>query len=140
MFRKLLRICLTIAGASIGYGFCMILRHLFRFYNVPVEETIGTTQFMVISIFVAIIIGIIFFRISPAIGRGGKKVASEIERDLRDVATQMECNHLALHTEQIYCLASLCFCMLSIRHHKSEFLSPYVFEDAHVRTRGDLDP
>ncbi len=88
MFRKLLRICLTIAGASIGYGFCMILRHLFRFYNVPVEETIGTTQFMVISIFVAIIIGIIFFRISPAIGRGGKKVASEIERDLRDVAAK----------------------------------------------------
>lgn len=86
MLQKFLRTLLTIIGVVLGYG-------LSQFFITLMEEKEGElgpmfTDFekLGFSIMIAIIVGIIFFRLTPLIRRTSQKMAVNIESDLSRVS------------------------------------------------------
>lgn len=87
MLKKLSNIVMMILGAVIGYGLFQLVGvllekggHAYSSFMTPGEE-------VVISIAIALISGLIFFRLTPLIRRNSIKVADGIEKDLREVST-----------------------------------------------------
>lgn len=86
MLKKLFRGLMTIVGAFIGYGAFLLLGFWLTESGVDIDENFTQTQQIGAGIFIAIIFGIIFFRLTPAIGRQSAKVAGNIESDLQGVS------------------------------------------------------
>lgn len=85
MLKKILRIIFTILGAIVGYGVFSLLKLWLIKSGTPVEENFTEVQLETAGMVFAIIFGIIFYRLTPAIRRQGAKVADNIENDLRGV-------------------------------------------------------
>ena len=87
MLRRLFRIVFTLVGIAIGYGVFLLTRFLVGL-NANLQ-TVEVTQGEELGVAVAfaIIFGLIFFRITPAIGKHSAKVARNIESDLQSVST-----------------------------------------------------
>ena len=88
MLKKLFRGLFTIIGMVAGYG-------LFTLLNCVATDDAKTNQdYMTLSklealgmgIFFAIIFGFVFYRIAPALGKTGNKIANNIGRDLQSVS------------------------------------------------------
>lgn len=86
MLKKLLRTLVTILGAILGYGAFNLLTFWLNKSGVDVDGIFTHGQQIGMGVFFAIIFGIIFFRLAPAIKRQGVKVADNIENDLRGVS------------------------------------------------------
>lgn len=87
MLRNLVRAVFTIVGAMIGYGVFLMARYLIEFSGH--EEWVnfsGMQELCIIALF-AIIFGLLFFRLVPAIKKQGNKMASNIESDLQKMST-----------------------------------------------------
>ena len=84
MFKKLFRGIFTIFGAVLGYAAFA----LFAEYSKGSVETMDLTEAETISMGVlfAIIFGILFYRIAPALGKTGNKMATNIGKDLQSVS------------------------------------------------------
>lgn len=88
MFKKLFRGIFTAVGMLVGYGLFAL------FNNFAVEEAKTNPDYMVLSkmealgmgIVFAIIFGILFYRIAPALGKTGNKMATNIGKDLQGVS------------------------------------------------------
>ena len=88
MFKKLTRGLVTLLGAILGYGFFELLGLWFSKSGGNLDATFTEGQQIGIGIAFAIIFGIIFFRLTPAIRRQSVKVADNIEDDLRGVSAK----------------------------------------------------
>lgn len=86
MLKKMLRIVVTILGAILGYGVFQLIGYWLTKSGVDINATFTEAQLIGIGIVFAIIFGIIFFRLTPAITRQSAKVADNIEDDLRGVS------------------------------------------------------
>ena len=88
MFKKLFRGIFTAFGMLVGY-------ELFALFNFLAAEEAKTNpdytslsrmESIGMGIFFAIIFGIIFYRIAPALGKTGNKMANNIGKDLQSVS------------------------------------------------------
>lgn len=86
MFKKLTRFIFTILGAFLGYGVFELLTFWMTKSGTDINSVFTQGQQTGASIAFAIIFGIIFFRLTPAIRRQSAKVADNIEDDLRGVS------------------------------------------------------
>ena len=87
MIKKLLRIILSLVGVLFGYGFFLLLRFLIRGTGLAEKLLATETQQFIAAISCAFIFGLIFYLITPVIGRHGQKLAKNIETDLQKVPT-----------------------------------------------------
>ena len=86
MFKKLIRGLVTLLGAILGYGLSELLVLWYTKSGGNLSEYFTGGEQLGIEIAFAIIFGIIFFRLTPAIRRQSVKVADNIEDDLRGVS------------------------------------------------------
>ena len=86
MLRRLFRIVFTLVGIAIGYGVFLLTSFLLDINDKLSELAFTAGQQIGAAITFAIIFGIIFFRITPVIGKQSLKVAKDIELDLQAVS------------------------------------------------------
>ncbi|MEG0923919.1 MAG: TRAM domain-containing protein [Anaerovoracaceae bacterium] len=86
MLKKLMRGIFTLVGAGVGYGIFLLGKWWAEYAFIGVGETFTATQQLVTAAILAIIFGIIFYRLTPTIGRQSAKMADNIENDLRAVS------------------------------------------------------
>lgn len=87
MLRKLMRVVLTIVGAIVGYGVFLLARFLLSVSGYEQRLNLSSTQEIFIAALCVIIFGLIFFRLTPTLGKQGSKVADNIETDLQKLST-----------------------------------------------------
>lgn len=87
MLRKLMRVVLTIVGAIVGYGVFLLARFLLSVSGYEQRLNLSSTQEVFIAVLCVIIFGLIFFRLTPTLGKQGSKVADNIETDLQKLST-----------------------------------------------------
>ena len=83
MLQKLVRAVLTIAGALLGFGLYTLTKFLIILAGHKELVDFSEIQDMIISTLVAIIFGLIFFRLTPAFKKQGNKMANNLESDLQ---------------------------------------------------------
>ena len=87
MFRKLFRGIFTVLGALVGYEAFELIRFLMSKTEAQTSQSkLTDSELMWIEIFIAIIFGIIFYKLAPALNRKGKKVADNIGNDIQSVS------------------------------------------------------
>lgn len=83
MLRRLFRIIFTFVGTAIGYGVFLLIQYLVSL-NINLENSgFSQAQLAGAAVACAIIFGIIFFKLTPAVGKQSIKVAKTIESDLQ---------------------------------------------------------
>lgn len=87
MLRKLMRIVFTIVGAIVGYGVFLLVKFLVGFSNFADKIDLSSTQEACVAVLCAIIFALIFFRLTPTLGKQSSKVADNIETDLQKIST-----------------------------------------------------
>lgn len=86
MIKKIGRGLFTILGMALGYG-CFLLCKAWAINKFGgVSEAFTPVQQIITGIICAIIFGIIFYRLTPTIGRQSVKMADNLENDLRKVS------------------------------------------------------
>ena len=86
MLQKLVRAVLTIAGALLGFGLYTLTKFLIILAGHKELVDFSEIQDMIISTLVAIIFGLIFFRLTPAFKKQGNKMANNLESDLQKMS------------------------------------------------------
>lgn len=94
MLQKLVRAVLTIAGAILGFGLYTLTKFLIILAGHKELVDFSEIQDMIISTLVAIIFGLIFFRLTPAFKKQGNKMANNLESDLK----KMSANDIVMGT------------------------------------------
>lgn len=94
MLQKLVRAVLTIAGAILGFGLYTLTKFLIVLAGHKELVDFSEIQDMIISALVAIIFGLIFFRLTPAFKKQGNKMANNLESDLQ----KMSANDIVMGT------------------------------------------
>ena len=94
MLQKLVRAVLTIAGAILGFGLYTLTKFLIILAGHKELVDFSVIQDMIISTLVAIIFGLIFFRLTPAFKKQGNKMANNLESDLQ----KMSANDIVMGT------------------------------------------
>lgn len=87
MLSKLMRLILTTVGAIVGYGVFLLARYLVDVAGYGEKLSLTATQEICVAALCALIFGLIFFRLTPVLGKQGSKVADNIETDLQKVST-----------------------------------------------------
>lgn len=88
MIKRLLKWVLFLVGAATGYGAFLFIEYLIELPGtVKISDSLTGVQEIALGILCAIIFGIIFSWMAPAIGKQSRKAASNIESELRGVST-----------------------------------------------------
>ena len=87
MLKKLIRGIVTMLGCALGYGVFVMLQFVYELSGSSLADVFTPMQLAATGACFAIIFGIIFFRIAPAVGKHSKHVARSIESDLQSVPT-----------------------------------------------------
>ena len=85
MLRRLFRIVFTLVGIAMGYGVFLLAEYLVGLNENLSMYEISALERWILSVSFALIFGLIFFRITPAIGKQSAKMAKTIESDLQAV-------------------------------------------------------
>lgn len=87
MLKKLFRVAFTLVGGIVGYGAFLLTKYLLSISNVNnnMDNFSDLQNFGIASVFI-VIMGIIFFKLTPALNQQSKKVASNIETDLQSIS------------------------------------------------------
>lgn len=86
MLKKMMRILVTLVGAVLGYGVSLLFSFWLTKSGVDLDSAFSQGEQIGMKIVFAIIFGIIFFRLTPAIQRQSAKVADNIGDDLQSVS------------------------------------------------------
>lgn len=87
MFRKLLRGLFTGLGAITGYGVFLLCSYIMEFFELGAKFELSNIQEHLVIAALVIIFGLIFFRLTPMLGKQGNKFADNIATDLQKVST-----------------------------------------------------
>ena len=83
---KLFRAAFTLIGLPIGYGiFCLTKFLLSISVGLPTEFTESKTIQLGVTLGFMVVFAVIFFRLTPVLGKQSRKVAKNIESDLQSV-------------------------------------------------------
>lgn len=85
MIKKLLRIVLSLVGVLFGYGIFLLLRFLIKGTDLGDKILATETHQFIAAISCALIFGLIFYLLTPMLGRHGQRLAKNIETDLQKV-------------------------------------------------------
>ncbi len=83
MLQKLFRALLTIIGLIIGYGVYQLISYVAGARGFKLENVLTLPENIFVAAAIAIIFGLIFNRLAPALGKRGQKAATTIESDLK---------------------------------------------------------
>ncbi len=87
MIKKIFRGIFTIVGGLVGYEIFELAQFLFIGNGgADGEAILSDGELTLVGTFFAIIFGIIFYNLAPALTREGKKVADNIENDIKGVS------------------------------------------------------
>ncbi len=86
MLGKLMRAVFTLVGAIAGYGVFLLLRFLLGISGYKDQLNLSGTQEIAVLILCVIIFGLLFFRLTPTLGKQSIKVADNIETDLQKIS------------------------------------------------------
>lgn len=86
MIKKIFRAILTLVGALLGYGLYILCTKWLESSGIILSDKFSQVEILGAGLIFAIIFAIIFFRLTPAIRRGGVKMADNIENDLQGVS------------------------------------------------------
>ena len=87
MFRKLFRGLFTGLGALTGYGVFLLCNFIMEFFELGDTFELSNIQEHIVIAALVIIFGLIFFRLTPMIGKQGNKFADNIATDLQKMST-----------------------------------------------------
>ncbi|HWQ79531.1 MAG TPA: PIN/TRAM domain-containing protein [Anaerovoracaceae bacterium] len=85
MIKKILRFVLSLVGVLFGYGIFLLFRVLIKDTSLADKILVTETQQFIAGISCALIFGLIFYLLTPMLGRHGQKLAKNIETDLQKV-------------------------------------------------------
>lgn len=85
MIKKIVRIIITIAGMSIGYGFSALLFFLLHASQYDVFVSINPIIVIVASVISVLIFGLIFYIITPRLEKLAIKISKIIDSDLQKI-------------------------------------------------------
>lgn len=94
MLRKLMRTVFSLVGAIVGYGVFLLTMFLARLSGYDKQFDLSTIQEAIVAALFVLIFGLIFFRLTPTLGKQSSKVADNIETDLQ----KLSANDLVLGT------------------------------------------
>ncbi len=94
MFKTLIRTVFTIAGTIVGYGIYSIVKYILTAAGYGRWVDFSGIQDACLSVLFALIFGLIFFRLTPALKKQGSRMANNIESDLQ----KMSVNELVMGT------------------------------------------
>lgn len=94
MLRKLMRTVFSLVGAIVGYGVFLLAMFLARLSGYDKQFDLSTIQEVIVATLFVLIFGLIFFRLTPTLGKQSSKVADNIETDLQ----KLSANDLVLGT------------------------------------------
>lgn len=94
MLRKLMRTVFSLVGAIVGYGVFLLAMFLARLSGFDKQVNLSTIQEVIVAALFVLIFGLIFFRLTPTLGKQSSKVADNIETDLQ----KLSANDLVLGT------------------------------------------
>ena len=86
MLQKFFRALFTLVGIVLGYGLSQFFITLMEKSEGDIGPLFTPVEQLGFSIMIAIIVGIIFFRLAPLIRRQSEKMANSIESDLSGVS------------------------------------------------------
>lgn len=87
MLSKVFKGILSVAGALLGFEAFELLYMLYGKVNVSGQPFLEEGARLWLQIFVAIISGIIFYKLAPALNRKSKKMADNLGNDLQTIST-----------------------------------------------------
>lgn len=87
MIMKLLKAVFVICGGLLGYGLSLLIRDLTLVTNFGDTLMFTENQKMIFSLVCSGLVALIFFYLTPALGKQGQKVAKDIESDLQKIPT-----------------------------------------------------
>ena len=86
MLKKLIRFMFAVVGGVVGYVVFLLTKFLLSFADISPQMEWTQGQQIGAGIVFALIFSLLFYRLTPTIRKQGKKVATNIERDLQGVA------------------------------------------------------
>lgn len=87
MIKKLLRVILSLVGVLFGYGVFLLMRLVIKGTELSGKLLATETHEFIAAVGCALIFGLIFYLITPLLGRHGQNLAKNIETDLQKVPT-----------------------------------------------------
>ncbi|MDR0851173.1 MAG: PIN domain nuclease [Clostridiales Family XIII bacterium] len=88
MFKNLIRVGITVLGALAGYGVYLLSRYFVRQTGILEMDALSVFQWDIIAVIIAIIFGILFFFLTPAITRRSGIIAKRVENEIRHISGQ----------------------------------------------------
>ena len=83
MLKKIFRAIMTIIGLVVGYGVYQLVSYIALQRGFDLDKKLSITENIFVAATIAIIFGIIFYYLAPALTRRGQKAADNIESDLK---------------------------------------------------------
>ena len=82
MLKRIFRMIMAIIGLVVGYGVYELVGYITLQRGVDIKESLTVPENIFVAATIAIIFGIIFYYLAPALSRRGQKAAINIESDL----------------------------------------------------------
>ena len=87
MLKKLWNVVFTVIGMIIGYGAYQLAAYIMATQGYDLDDHLSATEELFVVAIIAIIFGIIFYKLTPVFTRQGRKAAVNIESDLKKTST-----------------------------------------------------
>ncbi|MGN1412950.1 MAG: PIN/TRAM domain-containing protein [Anaerovoracaceae bacterium] len=86
MLKKLFKGIFTVVGILVGYGASDLLWRIYAEMDPESSQALAAGEKLWLQIFIALIFGIIFYKLAPVLNRKSKKMADNIGNDLQAVS------------------------------------------------------
>lgn len=87
MLSKLFKAVFTIVGMILGYGAYELTAYIAAGRGYDLQEHLSVAENLFLAAVFAIIFGLLFYKLTPALTRRGKKAADNLESDLKKTST-----------------------------------------------------
>ena len=87
MLQKLFKLVFTVLGMMLGYGAYQLTAYIAAGRGYDLSERLSVAENLFVTLVFAIIFGLIFYKLTPALTRQGRKAAVNLESDLKKTST-----------------------------------------------------
>ena len=86
MLKKLFKGIFTVVGILVGFGASDLVWRIYAEMDPESSQALAAGEKLWLQIFIALIFGIIFYKLAPVLNRKSKKMADNIGNDLQAVS------------------------------------------------------